>query len=131
MHDIQSPPAQIRGDQIPIGGLALILEGNHKPFLAMRTHHQPGAADRYGDGLSTANPDHLSHARGAGKVAFQRVLLAPRANLLIAAELTNDLDPTKNLGGFSQKGTRPIQGIGHHTLDRDSRMRLAELAEQR
>ncbi|HSF30714.1 MAG TPA: recombinase family protein [Candidatus Tectomicrobia bacterium] len=90
---IKRPPTQVGGNQIAIGLLVCIFDRHDQAFGFVGTDVESGTADHRHHLLTTADADAVRRPGMGGKVVGDVLLTLADPNVLIAADLRDDLYP--------------------------------------
>ena len=129
LDNIKRPPTQVGGDQIAIVSSSPYLIATINRLVwweqtyrrALPKSRSP--PDRPGCGCAGVSPDGWQNSR-------RRVVRASDPNVLIAADLREDLHATENGRGPIDKGRRSIERIRHDTVHPDMGMLGLERLQQ-
>ena len=119
LDNIKRPPTQVGGDQIAIGLFFFIFDGDDEPFGFMGADIQPCTPHHRHHLIAASDADGVGRPRMGGKVVGDVLVTLADPNVLIAADLREHLDATKQGRGAIDKSRRAIERIRHDRVNPD------------
>src|SRR3989475_76231 len=115
LDNIKSPPTQVGCDQIAIALCSVVFDRHDKPFGVVGADVQPRTTDSRHHLLTTPDAEGLGCPRLGGTIVGDVLFALPNPNVLMAADLRDDVHATDNGRGSIDEGRRSIECICHET----------------
>src|SRR5467141_1270781 len=119
LDNIKRPPTQVGGDQRAIGLFLFIFDGDDEPFGFVGADIQPGTPHYRYHLIAASDAEGVGRPGMGGKVVGDVLVTLADSNVLIAADLRENLYTTEKGRGPIDKSRRAIERIRHDRVNPD------------